>query len=122
MASMFSGRRFSRIAAAIALAYPASRSANYMKVAVRPSSNAAGKLRSRATVRGLRVTDGQVAAVEMDGGREETADLYLLAVPHDVALRSAARGASRALSPCFRICGTCASRRSPECISGSTAT
>ena len=35
-------------------------------------------------------------------GREETADLYLLAVPHDVLLRSAARGAGRDASQCFR--------------------
>ena len=45
-----------------------------------------GEVALRATVRGLRVADGRIAAVEMDGGREETADLYLLAVPHDAVL------------------------------------
>jgi zeta-carotene desaturase len=45
-----------------------------------------GSVVFRAAVRSLRVSGGRVAAAEMDAGREETSDLYLLAVPHDVAL------------------------------------
>jgi zeta-carotene desaturase len=45
-----------------------------------------GEVALRATVRGLRVIDERIAGVLMDGEREETADFYLLAVPHDVLL------------------------------------
>jgi squalene-associated FAD-dependent desaturase len=45
-----------------------------------------GEVVVRATARKLRVSEGRVCALEMDAGREETADFYLLAVPHGVAL------------------------------------
>jgi zeta-carotene desaturase len=45
-----------------------------------------GEVALRAPVRGLRVSEGRVVAVEMDTGRDETADLYVLAVPHDAVL------------------------------------
>jgi squalene-associated FAD-dependent desaturase len=45
-----------------------------------------GEVVLRAPVRGLRVSDGRVQAVQMDTGAEETADLYVLAVPHQAAL------------------------------------
>jgi len=45
-----------------------------------------GEVALRAPVRGLRVSDGRVVAVEMDTGRDETADVYVLAVPHQAAL------------------------------------
>jgi squalene-associated FAD-dependent desaturase len=45
-----------------------------------------GEVALRAPVRALRVSDGRVAAVQMDTGRDETADLYVLAVPHQAAL------------------------------------
>ena len=43
-----------------------------------------GEVALRAPVRRVRIADGQVVAVEMDGGHEETADVYLLAVPQNV--------------------------------------
>jgi zeta-carotene desaturase len=42
-----------------------------------------GEVMLRAAVRRLRLSDGRVAAVELDGGREQTADLYVLSVPHE---------------------------------------
>jgi squalene-associated FAD-dependent desaturase len=45
-----------------------------------------GEVVLRAPVRRVRIADGQVAAVEMDGGYEETADVYLLATPQDAVL------------------------------------
>ncbi len=42
-----------------------------------------GEVTLRAPVRGLRVSNGRVVAVEMDTGRDETADIYILAVPHE---------------------------------------
>jgi len=45
-----------------------------------------GEVALRAAVRGLRVSDGRVVAVEMDTGRNETADIYVLAVPHEGVL------------------------------------
>ena len=45
-----------------------------------------GEVALRSPVRGLRVSDGRVVAVEMDTGRDETADVYVLAVPHQAAL------------------------------------
>jgi squalene-associated FAD-dependent desaturase len=41
-----------------------------------------GEVTLRAPVRGLRIEDGALAAVKFDGGREETADAYVFAVPH----------------------------------------
>ena len=45
-----------------------------------------GSVVLRAPVRGLRVSDGRIAGVQMDGGAEETADLYVLAVSHQAFL------------------------------------
>jgi squalene-associated FAD-dependent desaturase len=42
-----------------------------------------GEVALRSPVRRVRIANGQVAAVEMDGGYEETADLYVLAVPQN---------------------------------------
>lgn len=42
-----------------------------------------GEVSLRSPVRRLRMADDRVAAVEMDGGYEETADLYVLAVPQN---------------------------------------
>ena len=45
-----------------------------------------GEVVLRSPVRRLRIADDRVVAVEADGGREETADAYLLAVPQDAVL------------------------------------
>jgi squalene-associated FAD-dependent desaturase len=45
-----------------------------------------GEVLLRAPVRGLRVSEGRVQSVQMDTGEEETADLYVLAVPHQAAI------------------------------------
>jgi squalene-associated FAD-dependent desaturase len=45
-----------------------------------------GQVLLRAPVRGLRVSEGRVQGVQMDGGAEQTADLYVLAVAHEAAL------------------------------------
>ena len=45
-----------------------------------------GEVVLRAPARRVRIAEGQVAAVEMDGGHEEIADAYLLAAPQDVVL------------------------------------
>ena len=42
-----------------------------------------GEVVLRSPVRQVRIADGRVAAVEMDGGYEETADIYVLAVPQN---------------------------------------
>lgn len=44
-----------------------------------------GEVILRAAVRGLRIGNGELLGVLLDDGRTETADAYLLAVPHDVA-------------------------------------
>ena len=54
-----------------------------------------GEVALRAPVRRVRIADGQVAAVEMDGGYEQTADFYLLAVPHDAVPSLLPAGAHR---------------------------
>lgn len=41
-----------------------------------------GEVMLRAPVRGLRIENGAIAAVQFDEGREETADAYVFAVPH----------------------------------------
>ena len=43
-----------------------------------------GEVNLRSPVRGLRVEGGALRAVQFDGGREETAGAYVLALPHDV--------------------------------------
>ena len=43
-----------------------------------------GKVHLRAPARGLRIEKGALAAIQFDGGREETADAYVIAVPHTV--------------------------------------
>ena len=45
-----------------------------------------GKVRTRASVRGLRVEAGRVAAAVLDDGAELSADYFLSAVPHDALL------------------------------------
>jgi squalene-associated FAD-dependent desaturase len=45
-----------------------------------------GEVVLRAPVRALRLRDNRVAAIETADGREETADLYVAAVPHDALL------------------------------------
>jgi squalene-associated FAD-dependent desaturase len=45
-----------------------------------------GEVSLRAPVRGLRIAEGRVSGVQMDSGPDETADLYLLAVPHSAVL------------------------------------
>jgi len=44
-----------------------------------------GEVALRAAVRGLRVADGRVAAIQTDG-QEEAGDYYILAVPHEAVL------------------------------------
>jgi len=46
-----------------------------------------GEVLCRAPVRGLEDTDGRIAAVAMDGERQHSADFYILAVPHEAALK-----------------------------------
>lgn len=41
-----------------------------------------GEVVFRSPLRGLRIEEGKLAAVRFDQGREETADAYVLAVPH----------------------------------------
>jgi len=45
-----------------------------------------GVVRTRATVRALRIAGGRVAAAVLDDGAEITADCYLSAVPHELLL------------------------------------
>jgi len=46
-----------------------------------------GEVRCRAVVRGLTEHDGKIASVTMDGGRQQSADFYILAAPHEAALK-----------------------------------
>jgi squalene-associated FAD-dependent desaturase len=46
-----------------------------------------GEVRCRAAVRGLTEQDGKITSVTMDGGRQHSADFYVLAVPHEAALK-----------------------------------
>jgi squalene-associated FAD-dependent desaturase len=46
-----------------------------------------GEVLCRASVRGLKDADGRIAAAVMDGGRQHSADFYVLAVPHEAALK-----------------------------------
>ena len=41
-----------------------------------------GEVLLRATVRGLKLENGELAGIRFDEGREETADAYVFAVPH----------------------------------------
>jgi len=45
-----------------------------------------GSVRTRTTVRALRIEAGKVAAAVLDDGRELTADYFVSAVPHDLLL------------------------------------
>jgi zeta-carotene desaturase len=45
-----------------------------------------GEVVLRAPVRSLRIENGQLLGVQFDGGREETADAYVMAVPHTAFL------------------------------------
>lgn len=46
-----------------------------------------GEVLCRAAVRGLKEEDRSISSVEMDGGRRDCADFYVLAVPHEIALK-----------------------------------
>ena len=46
-----------------------------------------GEVICRAAVRGLNEEDCRISGVAMDGGRQYSADFYLLAVPHEAALK-----------------------------------
>jgi squalene-associated FAD-dependent desaturase len=46
-----------------------------------------GEVLCRAAVRGLNEEDCRISGVTMDGGRQYSADFYLLAVPHEAALK-----------------------------------
>ena len=46
-----------------------------------------GEVLCRAPVRGLKDADARITAVVMDGGRQHSADFYVLAVPHEAALK-----------------------------------
>jgi squalene-associated FAD-dependent desaturase len=46
-----------------------------------------GEVLCRAAVRGLKEDDGRISGVGMDGGRQYSADFYILAVPHEAALK-----------------------------------
>jgi squalene-associated FAD-dependent desaturase len=46
-----------------------------------------GEVLCRAAVRGLTEDDGRISGVGMDGGRQYIADFYILAVPHEAALK-----------------------------------
>ena len=45
-----------------------------------------GEVILRAPVRMLRIENGAISAVELDGGRTETADAYVFAAPHTILL------------------------------------
>jgi len=45
--------------------------------------NKGGEVILRSPVRSLCLKDGALTAVQFDGGREETADAFVLAIPHD---------------------------------------
>jgi squalene-associated FAD-dependent desaturase len=42
-----------------------------------------GEVHLRVPVRGLRADEASISAVQFDGGKEESADAYVFAVPHD---------------------------------------
>jgi squalene-associated FAD-dependent desaturase len=44
--------------------------------------NQGGEVALRSPARGLRFANGRIAGMRMDDGREETADAYVIAVPH----------------------------------------
>jgi zeta-carotene desaturase len=46
-----------------------------------------GEVQCRATVRGLKEHDCRISSAVTDGEREHSADFYILAVPHDAALK-----------------------------------
>ena len=46
-----------------------------------------GEVLCRAVVRGLTEHDGKIASVTMDGGRQQSADFYILAAPHEAAFK-----------------------------------
>jgi squalene-associated FAD-dependent desaturase len=46
-----------------------------------------GEVLCRTAVRGFNLNEGRITGVAMDGGREHSADFYLLAVPHEAALK-----------------------------------
>jgi squalene-associated FAD-dependent desaturase len=46
-----------------------------------------GQVLSRAAVRDLKEDNGRITSVATDGGRQHKADFYILAVPHEAALK-----------------------------------
>jgi squalene-associated FAD-dependent desaturase len=46
-----------------------------------------GEVLCRAAVRGLQDDDGRITGIAMDGARRLSADFYILAVPHEAALK-----------------------------------
>jgi squalene-associated FAD-dependent desaturase len=46
-----------------------------------------GEVLCRSAVRALKEDNGRISGVVMDGSRQHTADFYILAVPHEAALR-----------------------------------
>ncbi len=60
-----------------------------------------GEVALRSPVRRVRIAEGRVAAVEMDGGYEETADLYVLAVPQNAVARTSCRAEFTEREPAF---------------------
>jgi len=46
-----------------------------------------GEVVCRAAVRDLKQDDGRITCVSLDGGRQHSADFYILAVPHEAALK-----------------------------------
>jgi squalene-associated FAD-dependent desaturase len=46
-----------------------------------------GEVVCRAAVRDLKLDDGRISGVSLDGGRQHCADFYILAVPHEAALK-----------------------------------
>jgi squalene-associated FAD-dependent desaturase len=57
-----------------------------------------GEVTFRSPVRGIRVENGALAAVAFDGGREERADAYVLALPH-ATIVDLLPAAAKALDP-----------------------
>jgi zeta-carotene desaturase len=65
-----------------------------------------GEVALRAPVRGIHFESGSIAAVQFDGGREESADAYVFAIPHtalDGLLPQEIRAANPALGSLDKI-------------------
>ncbi len=65
-----------------------------------------GEVTLRAPVRGIRVVNGAIAAIQFDNGREESSDAYVFAVPHtalDNLLQEEIKAANPALASLDKI-------------------